>query len=53
MRECADIMLPEVAKHFENPTSIEKVYFVLFDEEALSVFERAFKNLQDKGMAAW
>jgi O-acetyl-ADP-ribose deacetylase len=52
MRECADVMLREVTKHFDGLTSIEKVYFVLFDEEALGVFERAFKDMQDKGMAA-
>jgi len=46
MRECAEIMLREAAKHFEQPTSIEKVHFVLFDEEALSAFERAFAELQ-------
>lgn len=52
MRECADIMFREVAKHFEGPTSIEKVYFVLFDKEALGVFESAFKDMQGKGRAA-
>ena len=46
MRECAEIMLREAAKHFEQPTSIEKVHFVLFDKEALSAFERAFAELQ-------
>jgi O-acetyl-ADP-ribose deacetylase (regulator of RNase III) len=52
MRECADIMFREVEKHFEGPTSIEKVYFVLFDKEALGVFESAFKDMQGKGRAA-
>ena len=46
MHECAEIMLRETAKHFEHPTSIEKVYFVLFDKEALGTFERVFKELQ-------
>lgn len=52
MRECADIMLREVAKHFDQPTTIEKVYFVLFDQEALEIFEGAFKDSQGKGIAA-
>jgi O-acetyl-ADP-ribose deacetylase len=43
--ECADIMLREAAKHFERPTSIEKVYFVLFDKAALAEFERAFAEI--------
>ena len=46
MRECAEIMLREAARHFEQPTSIEKVHFVLFDKEALAAFERAFAELQ-------
>jgi O-acetyl-ADP-ribose deacetylase (regulator of RNase III) len=46
MRECAEIMLRETVKHFENPTSIERVCFVLFDKEALAAFEGAFRDLQ-------
>jgi len=42
LRECAEIMFRETAKHLEGPTSLEKVYFVLFDEEARQVFERVF-----------
>lgn len=48
VRECAEIMLREAAKHLEGPTSLEKIYFVLFDEEALSVFEDAFRKLGAK-----
>ncbi len=48
VRECADIMLREAAKHFEQPTSIEKVYFVLFDQAALATFVAALKDLQKK-----
>jgi O-acetyl-ADP-ribose deacetylase (regulator of RNase III) len=43
---CAEIMLQETAKHFEQPTSIEKVQFVLFDQDALAAFERAFAQVQ-------
>jgi O-acetyl-ADP-ribose deacetylase len=46
MTECGEIMLREAARHFEQPTSIEKVCFVLFDKDALAVFERAFAELQ-------
>jgi O-acetyl-ADP-ribose deacetylase (regulator of RNase III) len=48
LRECAEIMLREAAKHFEGPTSIEKISFVLFDQEALAAFERAFGELQSQ-----
>lgn len=52
IRECAEIMLLEVVKHFEAPTSIEKVMFVLFDEDALAAFEGVWHDMQQKGMAA-
>jgi len=45
LRECAEVMLRETAKHFEKPTSLEKVYFVLFDEEAKRIFEQVFAEL--------
>ncbi len=40
MSECAEIMLDEVAKHLKGKTSVESVYFVLFDAAAREVFER-------------
>jgi O-acetyl-ADP-ribose deacetylase len=46
MRECAEIMLRETAKHFESATSVERVCFVLFDGEALAAFEGVFRGLQ-------
>ena len=48
MRECAEIMLREAAKHFEGPTSLEKIYFVLFDKEALAVFNSVRSELESK-----
>src|SRR6202046_3132498 len=48
IRECAEIMLREVAKHFEQPTSLEKVSFVLFDKEALASFTSVWTELQAK-----
>jgi len=46
MRECAEIMLRETAKHFAQPTSVEKVQFVLFDKDALGTFAQVFQKLQ-------
>lgn len=48
MRECAEIMLREAVKHLEGPTSLEKIYFVLFDQEALLAFQSAFATLAPK-----
>jgi len=52
LRECAEIMLGEAGRHLSDATSIEKVYFVLFDAEALGVFKEAMRELQAKGKAA-
>jgi O-acetyl-ADP-ribose deacetylase len=46
MRECAEIMLEEAVRHLEGSTSIEKIYFVLFDEIAREVFEAAWRRMQ-------
>jgi O-acetyl-ADP-ribose deacetylase (regulator of RNase III) len=51
-RECAEIMLREVGKHFEGPTSLEKVYFVLFSADALMAFEGVWAELKAKGAGA-
>ncbi|HXX45637.1 MAG TPA: macro domain-containing protein [Candidatus Acidoferrales bacterium] len=44
LRDCAEIMLRESAKHLASATPVEKIYFVLFDKEALDVFEQAFNE---------
>ncbi len=49
LRECADIMLREAARHLAGATPVEKVYFVLFDSEALAVFRQAFRELETAG----
>jgi O-acetyl-ADP-ribose deacetylase len=49
LRECAEIMLSEAAKHLAAPTSVEKIDFVLFDAEALKIFEEVFSEFQAKG----
>lgn len=43
--ECARIMLHEVAEHLKKATSLEKIYFVLFDAPALSEFEKALAEI--------
>jgi O-acetyl-ADP-ribose deacetylase (regulator of RNase III) len=48
LRECAEIMLREAVKHFEGPTSLEKIHFVLFDQGALAAFEQTFRELQSR-----
>ena len=42
MRDCAEIMLDEVATHLKWKTSLEKVYFVLFDAAALAAFREVW-----------
>lgn len=51
MDECADIMLDEVIRHLQAQTSLEKVYFVLFDDDALSAFQRAAQEKLRAGAA--
>jgi O-acetyl-ADP-ribose deacetylase (regulator of RNase III) len=47
--ECARIMLLEVVEHLKKPTSLEKIYFVLFDTQALSEFEIALSEIAAGG----
>jgi O-acetyl-ADP-ribose deacetylase len=49
LSECAAIMLHEVAEHLKRPTGLEKVYFVLFDKTALSAFEKALREMKERG----
>jgi O-acetyl-ADP-ribose deacetylase (regulator of RNase III) len=46
LKDCADIMIRETAKHLRAETSLETVYFVLFDEAAEGMFSRAWKKIQ-------
>lgn len=52
LRECAEIMLREAVRHLEGQTTIEKIYFVLYDEDALAAFLQAFSELKAKGAPA-
>ena len=47
--ECARIMLHEVAEHLNRPTSLEKIYFVLYDAAALTEFEKVRDEMTAKG----
>ena len=49
LRECAEIMLREVVEHLKGPTSLEKVYFVLFDKAALDTFEGVWNEMKAQG----
>jgi O-acetyl-ADP-ribose deacetylase (regulator of RNase III) len=44
--ECAAIMLQEAAQHLNGETSLEKVYFVLFDDRVCDIFVRAWNRIQ-------
>jgi O-acetyl-ADP-ribose deacetylase len=44
--ECAQIMLAEAAQHLKGETSLETIYFVLFDDQTSSAFQHAWEKLQ-------
>ena len=46
LRECAEIMLRETVKHLSGPTSLKRVDFVLFDAQALKIFQEVFRALE-------
>src|SRR4029077_8615441 len=48
LKDCAEIMLREVAQHLRGESSLETVYFVLFDEVAEGVFKRAWEKIQEE-----
>lgn len=52
MRECAEIMIREAASHLEGQTSLEKVYFVLFDAPSLEIFADVLREEGAKGAGA-
>src|SRR5205823_9855800 len=45
MEECAEIMIQEVLEHLKTRSSLEKIYFVLYDDAALPAFENTYKLL--------
>jgi O-acetyl-ADP-ribose deacetylase (regulator of RNase III) len=44
--ECAQIMLTETVQHLQGETSLESVYFVLFDARARVVFQSTWDTLR-------
>jgi len=46
LKDCAEIMLREAAEHLGRETSLETIYFVLFDEAAEEIFRRAWKQIR-------
>jgi O-acetyl-ADP-ribose deacetylase (regulator of RNase III) len=51
LKDCAEIMLREAAQHLRGGTSLETVYFVLFDDAAQDVFQRAWRKIQSEPTA--
>ena len=45
MDQCAEIMLRESVQHLVKDTSLETIYFVLFDEPSRAVFASTFHRL--------
>ena len=45
MDACARIMLEEVLNHLKRRSSLERIYFALFDDAALKVFEDTYSQL--------
>lgn len=48
LEECAEIMLAEAADHLKRGSSLEKIYFVLFDDAALKTFKKVQRLLETK-----
>ena len=49
--ECAPIMLRTTLDHVKMRTSLERIYFVLFDDAALKVFEETYQQLTTRPTA--
>jgi len=49
LHDCAEIMLDEVVEHLRGQTSLEKVYFVLYDQSALQTFQAVWEKMK-KGL---
>ena len=49
LSECAAIMLKEAVEHLKTPTTLEKIYFVLFDKTALNAFEKELSEMKARG----
>jgi len=49
MQECAHIMFSEAAQHLQGETSLETIYFVLFDAASCDTFQSVWQKLQNEG----
>jgi O-acetyl-ADP-ribose deacetylase (regulator of RNase III) len=49
--ECARIMLKVVLEHIKTRSSLEKIYFVLYDDAALKAFAEAYQELTGRPAA--
>jgi O-acetyl-ADP-ribose deacetylase (regulator of RNase III) len=45
MDQCARIMIEETLEHLKSRTSLERIYFVLYDDAALGIFEETYRQL--------
>ena len=45
VKECAEVMLRTVSTQLQNGTSIQTVYFVLFDENGCDIFKRTWNRV--------
>jgi O-acetyl-ADP-ribose deacetylase (regulator of RNase III) len=52
MEECAQIMLTEVLEHIKLRTTLEKIYFVLYDDAALKIFQDTYTQLTGRPASA-
>ncbi len=46
IERCAQVMIEEVRAHLDGPTTLERVDFVLFDGQALEIFERVLAEIK-------
>ena len=46
--ECARIMLGESLEHLKSRSSLETIYFVLYDEAALKTFQDTYRQLTER-----
>jgi O-acetyl-ADP-ribose deacetylase (regulator of RNase III) len=49
MAECAQIMLSAAVQHLQGETSLETVYFVLFDAASRDIFQSTWQKMQKDG----
>jgi O-acetyl-ADP-ribose deacetylase (regulator of RNase III) len=52
VEECARIMLTEALEHIKLRTTLEKIYFVLYDAAALKIFEDTYTQLTGRPASA-